>query len=207
MKDLPIIGVTGSSGAGKGVVCELLSTMGACVIDTDKIAHAIILRGQPAYNEIVDAFGNEKIVFLDDGGEIMRRRLADIVFGDAKKLQRLTMITHKYIVRQTLQLIDEINKMDGENSFIVIDAPLLIEAGLQNYCDAVIGVVASEEVRIGRIMERDGLTYEQASARIGKQTPLDTICKHADFIIGNNDGIERLRGQIVCFVQSMLENL
>jgi dephospho-CoA kinase len=196
MSALPIIGVTGATGAGKGIVCEVLSGMGAFVIDTDKIAHAIILKGQPAYNEIIEAFKNETDTFLDDNGEIIRRRLSELVFADDLKLKKLTEITHKHIIQSTLNQIDEIQNSTGQHKFIVIDAPLLIESGLSAHCTKIIGVIANDETRIERIIKRDGLTVEQAQLRAKKQTPLDVLREHTDFIIENNGSTEDLTNVI-----------
>ena len=91
---MKVIGLTGGTGSGKSVVSKSLAAAGAVVIDADKIAHEIILKGEPAYQEIVKYYGTG---ILDAKGNIIRRRLGEIVFHDAEKLAFLNQCTHKYI--------------------------------------------------------------------------------------------------------------
>jgi len=196
MKELPIIGVTGASGAGKSAVCKILTRMGAYVIDTDKIAHEVILKPKPAYCEIIDEFRDDLGFLLDSKGEIIRRRLAELVFPNETKLKRLTEITHKYIVKQAFDIAVE-EQSHRRCKFIVIDAPLLIEAGMHVNCQKVIGVIASEALRIERIIKRDGLPDEQAKIRAKKQTPLCILLQHADIIIENNGDFAELERQVL----------
>ena len=196
MAGLCVIGVTGASGAGKGAVCEILAGLGAYIIDTDKIAHEVILKGQPAYDEIINAFENDAESFLNDLGEIERRRLAGVVFGDEVKRKKLMEITHKYIVERSFDIVDKLQGAPLQYRFIVIDAPLLIEAGMHVRCDWVIGVVADEDVRVGRIVSRDGLTPEEARLRVRKQTPIDVLMRYADVVVENNGSVDELKSKV-----------
>ena len=185
-----VIGVTGNSGSGKSSVCGILREKGAFIIDADKIAHDIIKRCGPAYDEVIEAFGRE---ILDAAGEIDRGRLGSVVFADAEKRDVLVDITHKHILKEMLELKDKA-AWDGR-ALIVMDAPLLIEAGLHNDCDAVWVVRANRAQRIARIMRRDGLTRRAAQARLAAQTPFGELAQYATAII-DNDGEENLEAQI-----------
>ncbi|MBR4014792.1 MAG: dephospho-CoA kinase [Anaerotignum sp.] len=196
---MKVIGLTGGTGSGKSVVSRRLEKAGARIVDADKIGHEIIEKGKPAYTEIVEYFGNG---MLDEQGHIVRRRLGEIVFHDAQKLAFLNQCTHKYIIAEVKRQIAEAKEM-GRAKAVVIDAPLLLEAGLERLCDAVWVVFAEEEVRIRRIMERDGVSYELAQARIGKQKPWAEYEKAADVIIDNSRDIPFLEKQL----QKLLETL
>ena len=131
---MKIIGLTGGTGSGKGFVSERLKKRNAYVMDADKIAHEIIEKDKPAYKEIVDYFGRS---ILDESGCIIRRKLGDIVFSDSEKLAFLNKCTHKYINMEIMRIIDEVRPQTDKYTAIVIDAPLLAEAGLTDICDDI----------------------------------------------------------------------
>jgi len=191
---LPIIGITGATGAGKGLACKILAAQGAFIIDSDAIAHSIIKKGFPAYTEILAAFPEHS--YIDEHGEIIRQKLAEIIFADENKRLLLTEITHKYITKNIISTISDIRSNPNNYNKIVIDAPLLIESGLHTLCDKVIGIVADEKTRIARIMKRDKLSEEAAQQRANKQTPLYVLEKYADVIIENNCNEETFREKI-----------
>ena len=192
MEQIPIIGVTGATGAGKGLVCKILAERGAFVINADIIAHEVIKKGLPAYDEILSAF-SEYADILDADGEIIRKRLGEIAFADEAKLRILTEITHKHIIEEITAKAAKIRAMPENHTSIVIDAPLLIESGLHKHCNKIIGVAANCDLRIARIMRRDGLTEHEARLRASKQTPLETLRQHADVIVENNGSEAQLR--------------
>lgn len=187
------IGLTGGTGSGKSLVSEILKKNNAFIIDADKIAHEIILKGRPAYDEILEYFGRN---ILDIDGNIIRKKLGEIVFSDKKKLQYLNLCTHKYICKEIEENISLIKMGAIKYSCIVIDAPLLIEGNLIPLCDEVWIVFADEERRISRIMNRDNISKEQASARIASQMSWNDYEKYADEIINNNYNIEYVNEQV-----------
>lgn len=176
-----IIGLTGNSGSGKGAVGKILEKHGALVIDCDKVAHENMAKGGIAYDEIVSAFGRE---ILDKNGEIDRKILGGIVFDDKDKLDLLNGIAHSRIK----QRVDEIIKDNGQYNLIVIDAPLLKEAGMCESVDSIWLVTADEDIRLKRVMKRDSITEKAARARFKNQTPFDE--NEADVVIYNNNDIE-----------------
>jgi dephospho-CoA kinase len=200
--DVFIVGVTGATGAGKGLVCEIFAEGGAYIVDTDKIAHAVILRGGAAYDEVLECFRDGSPLFLTDDGEIDRKRLGEIVFSDDEKLKNLTEITHKHI---TAQVFADIAENAARYRFAVIDAPLLIESGAYKYCDYIVGVVAEERLRAERIRLRDGLNAEQAAKRVNRQTPFGLIREYADIIIYNDGDLDGLRGKAEAVLKGILD--
>ncbi len=179
-----IIGLTGGTGCGKTTVCSILKKYNAYIIDADKIAHSVIKKGKDAYIQIVDYFGND---ILNDDKEIDRKKLGKIVFSDKEKLDYLTKTTHKYIVKEIKQLINT-KKEENKYNYIVIDAPLLIEANLHKIVDTVWIVYANLETRIQRLKVRDNIEEEVVINRINSQTPFEENKKFADFVIFNDEG-------------------
>ena len=187
-----IIGLTGQTGSGKGAVSEILKNFGAYIIDTDKIAHDIILNGNPAYNELISYFGND---IIGENGEINRRVLGNMVFSQGgEKLEFLNNCTHKYIY---IEIEKQLKYAEDKNYKIaVIDAPLLIEGNFINLCNEVWAVFADSNIRAERIMTRDSITYEQALNRMSRQKEWDVYKKFADVIINNTSDINYLKEQI-----------
>lgn len=190
---MKIIGLTGGTGSGKGFVSEMIRKRNAYVMDTDLIAHEIIEKGKPAYNELVEFFGKD---ILADDGEIIRRKLGDIVFTNKEKLQFLNSCTHKYINMEIMRIIDEIRPQTDKYVAIVIDAPMLAEAGLTDMCDEVWVVYADSEVRVKRIMERDSITEQQARNRIASQKSWEEYKALGAVVIDNSSDDENVENQL-----------
>ncbi|MCL1924164.1 MAG: dephospho-CoA kinase [Defluviitaleaceae bacterium] len=145
-----VIGVTGSSGSGKSYVSKLFEKFGALIIDADKVGHSIL------ENE-----AKEKI--LKEFGTVSRKELAAQVFSNKEKLNILNNIMHPLIIDKILNIIKT-------NNFVVIDAALLFETGLDKYCTETIYVFASYNTILERIIQRDGITREHAMARLKSQS-------------------------------------
>lgn len=189
---MKVIGLTGGTGSGKSAVSKSLAEAGAVIVDADQIAHEIILKGEPAYQEIIEYYGTG---ILDEDGNIIRKKLGEIVFHDEEKLAFLNRCTHKYICAEVDRQIAAA-KAAGTAKAIVLDAPLLLEAGLEQVCDGVWVVYADPEVRAQRVMARDGVTYELAKARIANQKSWEEYKQAADTVIDNSKDLAYLQGQL-----------
>ena len=196
---MKVIGLTGGTGSGKSVVSKSLAAAGAVIIDADKIAHEIILKGEPAYMEIIEYYGTG---ILDDEKNIIRKKLGEIVFNDKEKLAFLNQCTHKYITVEVKRQIAAA-KEEGKAAAIIVDAPLLLEAGLEKVCDLVWVVYAEPEVRAQRVMARDGITYELAKARIANQKSWEEYRQAADAVIDNSKDLEHLEGQLAEILKTL----
>ncbi|MDD3395206.1 MAG: dephospho-CoA kinase [Anaerotignum sp.] len=194
---MKVIGLTGGTGSGKGVVSQCLREAGAAIIDADLIAHEIIKKGKPAYEALTSYFGRH---ILREDGEIFRRKLGEIVFRDKGKLEFLNRCTHKYIAQEIARQIQEAMEL-GKKKLIVIDAPLLVEAGLVEICDAIWVVYADEEVRVRRIMERDGILLETAKARIENQKSWAEYKSYAQEVIDNSGTLEMVQSQVATLMK------
>ena len=185
-----VIGLTGCSGSGKSLVASILASMGAYIIDADALNHENLLPTGRAYHDVVKAFGRG---ILDPEGAINRKTLGGIVFAIPEQMRRLEEITHGHVVRQVQE---HIRKAIDDYKVVVVDAPLLIEAGLHNDVDEVWVVVADYESRLMRISSRDGLSREDAVKRLAAGTPTEVLEAYAHVIIKNNGDIESLNRQI-----------
>ncbi len=182
---MTVIGLTGTSGSGKGAVSNIMAKNGAYIIDCDKIAHENMEIGGIAYKDIVTAFGKD---VLNNDGSISRQALGSIVFSDSRKLSLLNSITHKYICEGVMSDMEK----HRDRECIVIDAPLLFESGLNQICDYIWLVDARKDIRLKRVMIRDGITEEQALLRFKNQKDFNTLSEKSDVIIENNGSIESL---------------
>ena len=180
-----IVGLTGASGSGKGYLCSLLDDTDICIIDTDRVYHNMISSPSPCVDALVAAFGEE---IRNDNGGIDRAKLGGIVFSSKEKLELLNSIAHSFIRERCNEIMDSCGA-----KVVILDAPVLFESGFDSMCDVTLGVVASEELRIERIINRDSISRERACARIRNQHVDDWFRQKCDIII-ENDGTE-LKGK------------
>ncbi len=191
---MTVIGITGPSGAGKGVVSDILEGCGAFVIDCDKVYENVVTPPSECLDELSAYFGNE---ILTSDGKLDRRALSALVFGveNKDKLLKLNEITHKYVVMKTRESIKELSATDTK--LCVIDAPLLIEAGLCQDCSVTIAVLADRAIREKRISERDGISVDQARHRIDSQKNDEFYIDNTDMVIYNDGDAKSLTNKVV----------
>lgn len=182
-----IIGLTGGSGTGKGTFAALLRDKGAGWVDADAVYRTLCAENRGMLAALDAAFGG----VLDETGALNRPKLARIVFADPEKLRKLNEITLPYIRAASLDAMHA----QGDCPFVLYDAPTLFEAGADDLCERIIGVLADTEVRVQRIMARDGLDETAARARIGAQPDADFYRARCNYIVENNGGLADLQRQ------------
>ncbi len=160
--ELYIIGITGGSGSGKTTALQVLREMGALTIDADELYHELTRRSAEMKAELTARFGE-----VYDGDTLMRKALGEIVFSDSAALNDLNAITHKYVNAETVRLLREFAMQGGE--LAAIDAIGIFEGKVDGICSAVFGVLAPAEIRVERIMAREGISREYALKRIRAQ--------------------------------------
>ncbi len=174
-----LIGVCGQTGAGKSTVCAYLKKLGAEIIDTDRIAREVVSPGSPVLPALAEAFGGD--ILLPDG-TLDRKTLAARAFSSPDAAERLSAITHPAICEIALGRA-EAAVAAGKNA--VIDAPLLFTAGLDAHCAVTVKVTAPENVRLARILARDGISEAEAKKRMAAQAAEDALSDRADCILKN----------------------
>lgn len=197
-----IIGLTGGIGSGKSIASDMLKSYGSSVIDVDLVAREIVRPGTRALSLIEKTFGQDVIL---ENGELDRKLLGSIVFADSEKLEKLNEITHKDIKVRTKEIIDCLVNI-GER-VIIVDAALLFEIGLNEFTDMVWYIFSSEDVRISRIKERNGLAELDAISRI--RTQKECLKNLADEIIINEGSVkefeESLRSLWIKYIGDKIE--
>ncbi len=174
-----VIGLTGNIATGKSVVRKMLEHLGAYSIDADTLSHRAIARGAPGYQPVIDTFGRW---VLDAEGQIDRAKLGKLVFTDPEALAKLEAIIHP-LVRQAVDVMVK----RAAQSVVVIEAIKLLEGELKDACDAIWVTDAPQEVQVRRLVEKRGLSPEEALQRVQAQNAQD-IKKQAAHVIINNSG-------------------
>lgn len=178
-----VLGLTGPSGAGKGALAAALAPYNVPQLDTDAIYHELLVPPSACLDELTAAFGS---TILTHEGKLNRPALAAIVFAPDAPHElhaKLNRITHAHILAETRRRIDAC-RAEGKPA-VLVDAPLLYESGFDAECAHVIAVIAPSELRLARIMARDGLTREAAEARMRAQKDDDFYTARADFVVVN----------------------
>ena len=186
---MQIIGLTGGSGAGKTAVSACFEALGAGAVDADAVYRTLCAESRPMLDALDAAFG----VVLTPEGALDRPKLANIVFSDPEKLKQLNEITFPYIRAASEARFMELAR--SGHTIILYDAPTLYQTGADALCGDVIGVIASRETRIARIISRDGLSREAAAARIDAQPDADFYRRRCRFVIENDGDLAALERQ------------
>ena len=176
-----VVGLVGGIGSGKSEAARILATMGAVVIDADKIGHAVYEPGTPGFAAVVDAFGSRVV---GEDGRIDRGALGPIVFGDPRALERLNGIVHPLIRNEIERRIAEARDLGGAD-LIVVEAAILLEAGWRSLVDEVWVVRAPLAVIRERLATGRGLSAEEVDARVARQMSDRERCATADVVVEN----------------------
>ena len=186
-----ILGLTGGIASGKSTVSEMFRDQGIRVIDADELAREVVQPGEPALAEIRETFGDEVI---DAEGHLDRDALGEIVFDDQAARSQLEAITHTRIAQRMQQRAADARQA-GE-PWVIYDAALIVENNLQDAFDALIVVAASPETQKRRLIERDGISDQEAQARLDAQMPLEDKVAVADYVIDNDGSLDDTRRQV-----------
>jgi dephospho-CoA kinase len=195
------VGLTGGIASGKSSVGKMFMKLGAQLIQSDAVAHALMQPGLPVFEEVVRSFGRE---ILDDGGRINRARLAEVAFGTAPdgaapRVKELNGIVHPAVIEHENQWMDEIGRSDPR-AIAMVEAALILEAGAAGRFDRLIVVTCDPEQRVMRFARRVGISEQAARAevvrRMAAQLPDEEKIKAADFVIDNSGTLEGTRLQV-----------
>lgn len=199
------VGLTGGIASGKSVVGEMLVALGAHLVQADRIAHQLMLPGQPVYNEVVRHFGG---AILNPDLSVNRAKLAEAAFGSAasgassaasSRIQELNRIVHPAVLRSQEEWMEEVGRQDP-HAIAIVEAALIIEAGAAKRFDRLIVVTCSDEQRIARFATRHKLALEAArrevERRMAAQLPEIEKIKAAHYVIDNSGSLDHTREQV-----------
>jgi dephospho-CoA kinase len=195
------VGLTGGIASGKSAVGEMLVALGAHLVQADRIAHQLMLPGQPVYNEVVRHFGG---AILNPDLSVNRAKLAEAAFGSAasaaasSRIQELNRIVHPAVLRSQEEWMEETGRQDP-HAVAIVEAALIIEAGAAKRFDRLIVVTCSDEQRIARFAARHKVGLDAArkevERRMAAQLPEAEKAKAADYVIDNSESLDRTREQ------------
>lgn len=193
-----VIGLTGQTGAGKSTVAGFAKALGCRIIDADLVAREALESGSECLKELSVHFGSD---ILDKDGSCRRDVLARRAFSSRKNTELLNKTTHPWIIRRIKEYIEK-SVTDG---LVIIDAPLLFESGADSLCGCVIAVTAPEQLRLERIMKRDGIPREDALLRIGAQQEELYYTSRADYIINGSEPEEKVKKHTEEIISKLLQ--
>ena len=183
-----IVGITGPTGSGKTTALKVIREMGGCVLDLDAVYHGLLKTDAGLLRELDARFPG-----VVRNGELDRKALGNIVFADKQALSDLNAITGKYILAETDRQLEAAQRQGVP--IAAIDAINLLEGDLPERCDVTVAVTAPVEIRVGRLMERDGISEEYARLRLSAQQPNEYFEAHCDHTLRNGEGTQQAFAQ------------
>jgi dephospho-CoA kinase len=198
------VGLTGGMAVGKSAVGEMFASLGAQVIQADEISHQLMQPGHPVYREVVRHFGAG---ILNQDGTVNRARLAESAFGGsgdsptgkAARVRELNEIVHPAVIQRQQEWMEEVEKRDT-HSVAMVEAALILEAGMAKNLDRLVVVTCAPQQRVERFARRLKVDEEAArreiSRRMAAQLPDDEKIKAADFVIDNSRSLDETRRQV-----------
>lgn len=196
---MKIIGLTGQTGAGKSTAAKILTEYGCVHIDADSLAKTVILSSQGVLDNLKKEFGAD----IFNNGSLDRKELAKRAFSSFQNTKRLNDITHP-AVTEAIRKIIAAEEEKGTKA-VIIDAIALIESGENALCDFTVAVIAPENERIKRIIERDKITAEQAKLRVNAQRDENFYASSCDFVV-RNYGEYNMRDEMRDIIAKILDN-
>jgi dephospho-CoA kinase len=199
------VGLTGGIASGKSLVSRMFTELGAHTIDADELAHELMVPGEPAYKEIVEKFGD---TILNPDKTVNRAKLAELAFDKKRpRIYELNRILHPGVIQRYEKQMDDIEKQEPE-AIVMLEAALLLEAGLRRRFDKIIVVTLNPQQRIERWAQRFNIDPETArlevTRRMMAQAPDEAKLQAADFVIDNSGSIDETKAQVKKAYESLL---
>jgi len=188
---MKVIGLTGGIGSGKSTVSQFLAELGVVILNADKVGHEAFKPDSEIWREVVAAFGRQ---ILTPDGNIDRKKLGEIVFGNPESLSRLNQIMHPRMYAQVKAQLEEYRRQGTR--VVVLEVPLLLEAGWTSLVDEVWVTTAPEATVLKRLEERTGLSQAESLARIRSQLSSEERIRHADVVINTDCDLDELKSKV-----------
>ena len=196
------IALTGGPGSGKSTVARMFRDLGAQVIDADEVAREAVSPGRLAWEELRREFGPE---YFQEDGSLDRAKISRLVFRDAEARAKLNAIVHPQVAQEITRRLKNLEAQGVK--LVMVEVPLLFEAGLAKNYDLVIVVDTGEEEQIERLTTRDDRPLQEAAGIIDAQWPLSAKKARADFVVDNRDSLEKTSGQVKKLWQRLKNHL
>jgi len=194
------VGLTGNIASGKSQAALVFAELGAHIIDADRIVHGLLSGDTATAKSIAERFGG---AVLNPDGSINRKQLAAIVFSEPEKRLLLNSLVHPEVRREVFRRIAELEEKSPGGGIIIVDAALTIESGSYRFYDRLIVVTCDPALQLARIVSRDGLSIEDAKARMAAQMPVEEKVKVADYTIDTSGTFMETRAQIEVIYQDL----
>jgi dephospho-CoA kinase len=190
---MPTIGLTGNFGMGKSTVLGFFNTCGAYTYSADDIVHTI-LEKQAIIKKIADVLGKDVVLSGSGKGPLNKTRVANIIFEDTQKRYAVEKIIHPEVLKVMKRTISDISHENPEAA-IIFEVPLLFESGYDTYFNKTIVVYCNRDIAIKRLA-RKGFSKDDVIKRTGAQMAITKKKKLADYVINNNDTIEKTKMRV-----------
>jgi len=197
------VGLTGNIASGKSHVSSVFAELGARIIDADVIAHDLFVAGSSTYMKVVQAFGSR---ILAPDGSIDRKVLGDIVFRQKEQRLLLNALVHPDVLAEVMRRTFELDKQ-GFDGIVVVDAALMVESGFYRMQDRLIVVTCDPALQLARVVNRCGLSDEEARLRIASQMPVVEKIKLAHYTIDTSGTYNRTREQVERIYRDLILHL
>jgi dephospho-CoA kinase len=199
------IGLTGGIASGKSLVSQMFTELGAHTIDADAIAHELMKPGEPAYDEVVRAFGND---ILNPDQTVNRGKLAEVAFDKRRpRIYELNRILHPGVIQKYESSMEEIGRREPD-AIVILEAALLLEAGLRKRFNGIVVVTCKPQQRIERWAQRFHLDPEAAKTEVTRrmmaQAPDEAKIQAADYVVDNSGAVEETKKQVQKVYQTLV---
>ena len=191
------IGISGNIASGKSTVENIIKSLGYKVIDADFVCHELLENDYNVICAVKTLFDGHDV--LDKNGKLSRRRIGEVVFSSDKFRRELENILHPYVIGK----ISDFFVKNRDDNIVFASVPLLFEAGMEGLFDKIIFVSADENIRLERLMKRNGFPLDEAMARISAQKAENDKIKQSDFVIFNNGNIDELFKQVQTLIKKL----
>lgn len=182
-----VIGLTGGVGSGKSLVAEIISKKyNASLLIADELGHIVMEPGTSCFDKVVSRFGKD---IVGEDGRINRRKVAEIIFGDDKALSDMNNIVHPEVMSYIERYIED---RKNEKGYIILETAIMYETGCDRFCDEVWYVYVPADIRIKRLSENRGYSYEKSQSIIGRQKSDEYFIEKSDRVIDNSGDIDTL---------------
>ncbi|WP_417448142.1 dephospho-CoA kinase [Idiomarina abyssalis] len=191
-----VVGVTGGIGSGKSAATAEFEKLGITVVDADVVARQVVMPGTPCLQAIAEHFGNQ---LLTEGGELNRKALRQRVFSNPQEKEWLNKLLHPAIREEIISQLEQ-----ADSPYVILSAPLLLENGLEKYCQRVLVIDVPESLQISRTIQRDDSPKKEVEAIMKAQLSRSERLEKANDVLNNDGSLKQLKQQVLQLHQRYL---